>query len=259
MRAENTMATDFSFARHLIDKLDGWVDQLTALLMPPRMVVAGPALVRLEFRERIPHTVMIAKCVLAVSGIRAALDLADRGYVVECAIQLRTVSDLCAETTAIGVALNRGGELPSAVQTFVEQYCVPKPHTPDQFAAAQCAHYVSREELLKVRVSLAENAHVDGEQFRTNRRFVNMAYDVYVHGAYETTMELYDPHTGRFMMRGHQSPSKRQEFVEVVALKLHEVVVALEITAAVTAHADIFHAAREARHTMDATDPWKWA
>ena len=42
------MATDFSFARHVVDQLDGWVDQLTALLLPPRMVVAGPDLVRLE-------------------------------------------------------------------------------------------------------------------------------------------------------------------------------------------------------------------
>jgi len=70
-------------------------------------------------------------------------------------------------------------------------------------------------------------------------------------------MELCDPDTGRFMMRGHLSPSKRQEFVEAVLLKLHEVVVALEITAAVTAHAEIFKAARDARHVMDDSEPWK--
>jgi len=112
---------------------------------------------------------------------------------------------------------------------------------------------VSREDLLKVRVSLTENAHSASEQFRTNRRFVNMAYDSYVHGAHEATMELYDPHTGRFMMRGHQSLSKRQEFVEAVALKLPEVVVAIEMTAAVTAQADIRQAVRAARRAMDAT------
>lgn len=57
------------------------------------------------------------------------------------------------------------------------------------------------------------------------------------------------------MMSGHASASKRKEFVEAVCLKLHEVVCALEITAAVTANAAIFQAAREARHALDAGEP----
>jgi hypothetical protein len=251
------MATDFSFARDLIDKLDGWVDKLAAPLMPPRMVVEAPDLIRLELREHIPHTVMIGKCVRAVSGIHAALALADRGYVVECAALLRMVSDFCAEITAIGEALHKGGELPRAVRTFVDHYFVPRPHTPEQFEAAERTRYVSREDLMKTKVHLAEKANLDVEQIRTVRRFLNMSFDAYVHGAYETTMELCDPETGRFMMRGHLSPSKRQEFVEAVLLKLHEVVVALEFTAAVTAHAEIFQAARDARHAMDDSEPWK--
>lgn len=251
------MATDLSFARDLIDKLDGWVDKLAAPLMPPRTVVEGPDLIRLELREHIPHAVMIGKCVRAVSGIHAALALADLGYVVECAALLRMVSDFCTEITAIGEALNRGGELPRAVRTFADHYFVLKPRSPDQFAAAERTRYVSREELMKAGVRLAENANVDGEQLRTVHRFINMTYDAYVHGAYETTMELCDADTGCFMMRGHLSPSKRQEFVETVFLKLHEVVIALEFTAAVTAHAEIFKAARDARHAMDDSGPWK--
>src|SRR5688572_16946846 len=143
------MATDFSFARDLIDKLDGWVDKLAAPLMPPRTVVEEPDLMRLELREHIPHTVMIGKCVRAVSGIHAALALADLGYVAECAALLRMVSDFCAEITAIGEALNKGGELPRAVRTFVDHYFVPKPHTPAQFKAAERTRYVSREDLMK--------------------------------------------------------------------------------------------------------------
>ena len=251
------MAATVTFARDLIDRLDGWVNKLAAPLMPPRTVVEGHDLIRLEFREHIPHAVMIGKCVRVVSGIRAALVLADFGYVTECAALLRMVSDLCTEITAIGGALNRGGELPSAVRTFVDQYFDPKARTPEQFAAAERTRYVSREDLMKAEVRLAENANIDGEQLRIVHRFLNMTYDAYVHGAYETTMELCNPDTGRFMMRGHLSPSKREEFVEAVFLKLHEVVVALEFTAAVTAHAEIFKTARDARHTMDASEPWK--
>ncbi|MGH6803329.1 MAG: hypothetical protein ACREC3_08175, partial [Methyloceanibacter sp.] len=187
------MAADFSFARDLIDQLDGWVNKLGAPLMPPCTVVEGHDRIRLEFREHIPHAVMIGKCVRAVSGIRAAHVLADLGYVAECAALLRMVSDFCTEITAIGEAVNRGGELPGAVRTFVDQYFVPKPRTPEQLAAAERTRYVSREALMKAEVRLAENANVDGEQLRIVHRFLNMTYDAYMHGAYETTMELCDP------------------------------------------------------------------
>ena len=223
--------------------------------MPPRKVPDGD-LIRLEFRQHIPHAVMIGKCIRAVSGIRAALVLADLGYVAECAALLRMVSDFCTEITAVREALNRGGELPAAVRTFVDQYFAQKPRTPDQLATAERTRYVSREELMKAELRLAENSEVDGEQMRIFHRFLNMTYDAYMHGAYETTMELCDPDTGRFMMSGHLTLSKREEFVEAVFLKLHGVVAALEFTAAVTAHAEIFKAARDARHTMDASEPW---
>jgi hypothetical protein len=246
-----------SFARHLIEQLDEWVNDLAAPLLPPRMVPEGDALIRLEFRQHIPHAVMVGKSIRVVSGIRAALALADLGYVAECAALLRMVSDFCTEITAVGEALHRGGELPAAVRVFVEQYFAPKARTPEQLAAGEQTRYVSREELMKAEGRLATIANVDGEQQRVLHRFLNMTYDAYVHGAYETTMELCNPLTGRFLTGGHPEASKRGEFVEAVFLKLHEVVVAIEFTAAVTANAAVFKAAREARHAMDTSDPWR--
>jgi hypothetical protein len=248
--------TDFSFGRNLIDQLDYWANELASALMPPREIFEEDG-VRLEFREHIPHTVMIGKCIRAVSGIRAALILADLGYLAECAALLRMVSDFCTEITAIGEALNRGGKITSAVQKFVDQYFIQKPCTPKQLAEAECTRYVSRKDLMKAELRLAESANIDGEQMRIVHRFLNMVFDAYVHGSYETTMELCDPLTGRFMMTGHTSAEKREEFVEATLLKLHEVVIALEVTAAVTANALIFKGAREARHSMDAIEPWK--
>ncbi len=246
-----------SLPKEVIERLDGWVNELAAPLAPPRVVPEGDVLLRLEFREHIPHAVMVGKLVRAVSGLRAALLLAEAGYVAECAALLRMVSDFCTEVSAIGEALNRGGEPPRAVRDFVNQYFTPKPRTPEQYAAAERTRYVSREELMKAELRLAEGTTVDGERLRVVHQFINMAYDAYVHGAYETTMELCNPRTGVFAMRGHPSTSKRQEFVEAVFLKMHEVVVAVEFTAAVTAHAKIFSEAREARHAMDASEPWK--
>jgi len=84
--------------------------------------------------------------------------------------------------------LNRGGEPPRSVGDFVKQYFQSKATTPDEYAAAEKVFYVSREELMKADVRMAEGTLVDGEQMRTLRRFINMTSDAYVHGAYETTL-----------------------------------------------------------------------
>ncbi len=249
--------SDSNFGRQLIDRLDGWVNNLAAPLMPLRVVPEGDKYLRLEFRLHIPHAVMVGKLVRAVSGTRAALALADLGYVAECGALLRMVSDFCTEVSAIAEMLNRGGEPPRAVRDFVNQYFAPKARTPEEYAAAERTRYVSRNELMKAESRMAEGTDVNGEHLRIVHDFLNMTYDAYVHGAYETTMELFDRTTGAFAMHGHPDEGKRQEFLEAVFLKLHEVVVAIELTAAVTAHADVFSEVREARHAMDASEPWK--
>jgi hypothetical protein len=226
--------------------------------MPPRAVPEGEEWLRLEFRLHLPHSVMVGKLVRAVSGFRAALVLAEIGYVAECGALLRMVSDFCTEVSAIGAHLSKGGEPSRAVKDFVEQYFTPRPRTPQEYAAAERTRYISREDLMKADMRLAEGTTVNAEQLRTIHRFLNVTYDAYVHGAYETTMELCDPSTGGFAMRGHPHPAKRDEFIEAAHLKLHEVVVAIELTAAATGEADVFKAAREARHAMDASAPWKY-
>ena len=91
----------------------------------------------------------------------------ESGFVAESAALLRMVSDFCSEITAIGEALNRGVDLPTAVKTFVDQYFVPKPRTPEQFTVAEQPRYVSRKELIRAELRLAQNAEVGGDLLRT--------------------------------------------------------------------------------------------
>ena len=246
--------------RKILDNLDRWANELVAPALPLRATPEGDDEVRLEFRQQIPQSVMIGKLVRAVSGLRGALVLAEVGYITECAAILRIVSDFCTEISAIGSSLQQGGKLPSAVEDFVDQYFMPRARTPDEFAAKERMQYVSREKLMRAyEAFLSENQPIDTNLLKRSHRFVKMAYDSYVHGAYETTMELWNPQTRSFEMRGHPSPTKREGFVQAVFLKMHEVVVAVEMTAAVTAHSEVFDQAREARRTMDATEPWKYS
>ena len=252
------MYTALNLGQEVLDKLDEWANQLVGPALPLRATLEGDDVIRLEFRQQIPESVMIGKLVRAVSGLRGALVLAETGHIAECAAVLRVVSDLCTEISAIGFALDRDGELPPAVMDFVAQYFKPRARTPDEFASAERTRYVTREALMKVHKALAQNHPVDADLLDRSHRFVNMAYDAYVHGAYETTMELWNPRTGSFEMRGHSSHAKREEFVDAVFLKMHEVVVATELTAAKTSHAEVFAQAREARRAMDAAEPWKY-
>ena len=242
------MTIDINLALDLTEKLDEWTNNLAAPLLPP---IHNPATDRLEFSQHKPHTVMIGKCVRAVSGVHAALALVKLGYVVESSAIMRMVSDFCSEIITIGQALQSEGELPDSVRILVEQYFAPIPRTPDQYKETQRPRYPSRKELMKVETRLAEMAGIDDEQKRDLQKYLNSISDAYVHGAYETTMELYDPHTGHFTMRGFQSQYKRRDYVESLLLKLQEVVCALEFTAAVTAHEEVWKATRDARHALD--------
>ena len=200
---------------------------------------------------------MVGKLVRAVSGLHGALVLAETGYITECAVVLRTVSDFCTEIWMVAWFVVKDERLPSAVQEFVKQYFLPKARTPAEFAAAARMRYVSREAFTKIRKMQAES--VGYAEFDPYHRFVNMSYDAYVHGAYETTMELWNDQRGTFMMRGHSSAAKRDEFSEAVFLKMHEVVAATELTAAALDNAAVFEQVLEARRTMDATAPWRLA
>lgn len=54
-------------------------------------------------------------------------------------------------------------------------------------------------------------------------RFLFFGLDKFVHGAYITSLELYDPYNRQFMTNGHGATQIRQMYMRWVASKLHEV------------------------------------
>lgn len=244
-------------AREIITKLDGWVKVLAAPLLPPREVKDGTNDFNLEFQCHLPHSVMIGKLVRAVSGLNGAMFLAEAGFIAECGTMLRVVSDFCTEISAIAEALQRGGTPPKAIIDFVNQYFTHKPKTVDDFRENDLPRYVSRKEIMKGVIRLAEGTSIKRDDLRTGHEFLNMFYDAYVHGSYETTMDLYNHIEGNFAMNGHPNPNKRKDYVDAVFLKMHEVVISIEQTAALTGQKKVFEEARAARRLMDASDPWR--
>ena len=249
-----------SVAAEILNRLDSWVNELAAHLDPPRRLPDGSF--RLEFTQQSPDAVMVGKLVRAVSGLHGALVLAEAGYITECAVVLRTVTDFCTEISTVASFVAQDEQLPCAVQDFVEEYFLPRARTPEEFAAPGRKGYVSRDKLMKEYKKFVESVDIKGvnaQQFDLNHRFINMSYDAYVHGAYETTMELWSDQRGTFMMRSHSSAAKRNEFVEAVFMKIPEVVGATELTAVALGSTAVIEQAGKARRTMDATEPWRRA
>jgi hypothetical protein len=89
-------ASDFPVMRQMMERLDEWVMALASPLLPlgefPQEL-NGLKGFRWDFKEKSERALMVGKAVRMASGIRAALILADLGYITECGTILRTVSD----------------------------------------------------------------------------------------------------------------------------------------------------------------------
>jgi hypothetical protein len=226
---------DFPVTRQVLARLDEWLNELAAPLVPLKEIPAGPPGIggyRWAFREETERALVIGKSVRMISGIRAAFILVDLGYVTECGTLLRTVSDFSNEVFSICEGV-RSGNPTDAQKLFVEQYFKPIPEDPDEYDAQKREQFVTRDKLLSAHYRLA--AEMKGgpnpDRVRKVLRYLAHMYDKYVHGAYITSMELYNGRTWRFMVAGHESPEYRSECKRAAASKLHESLSSLHMVA----------------------------
>jgi hypothetical protein len=239
----------------LLNAMTSWVAVLAKPFTPPKEIPYGDDGLLLEFWDKRPETVMLGKLVRAVSGMNAAMHLAEIGYVTECGALLRIVSDLCQEISTIAMALQAvydGKPMNAEVETFVGHYFLPMAKSPDEFAAQTQIRYVSRKRLLLAKVALSPSVPgIGSDMVLKLARFLNKTYDAFVHGYFESTMQLWSPEKRTFEVQGRSDEHVRAEFVEASLLKLHELVTATELTANMTGCDEVFKSARAARRKMD--------
>jgi len=249
------MNAGFPVTRRIIAQLDTWVAVLAAPFLPLVQMPEDGGAFHWEFREQRPETLMIGKAVRMVSGIRASLILADSGFTTECASLLRMVSEFSQEILSVGEGLVEG-RLTEAQQRFVRQYFSPLARSVEEFEKSEKERYVSREELFRAHYRLLAKTSEEVDKMRGISRFLNYAYDKYVHGAYLTAMELYNGYDNSFVLDGHESEEQKAIARTAVAGKLHEVVSALEIMASFSDNFSLQEELREARHALDASQEY---
>ncbi|MGD0291473.1 MAG: hypothetical protein ABSC63_17720 [Candidatus Binataceae bacterium] len=212
-----------------MERLDAWLAALAFPLLPLEHIPAGPrgsGGFQWAFREQTARALCIGKAVRMISGIRAALILADLGFIEECGTLLRTVSDFANEIIAVCEGYPKQ-EPTTAQRRFVEQYFKPIATTPDEYEAQERERWVSRDDLIAAHSRWVTETGGDANRVRKLLRFLAHSYDKFVHGAYITAMELYNGRTQTFMLRGHEAEEKRRLYKGAIASKLHEALTAL--------------------------------
>jgi hypothetical protein len=220
---------DFPDTRRCLALLPAWLRAISATSRDPVPVQWATGL-RYRFPAESPEVVQTAKAVRMVSGLNAAMHLADEGFTVETASILRLVTDFANEIVVVGEGLD-SGHLTAAQKKFVDDFFQPLPGTFEEFIEQQAQSYIGRKELYKSHRRLAEKALEDPDGFVELGRFLDRGYDSYVHGGYETAMELYDPNGRAFNVGGTRSVRNRCICKVAVAGKLYFCMLALELIA----------------------------
>jgi hypothetical protein len=212
-----------------MERLDAWLAALASPLLPLEQRPAGPSGsggFQWAFREQTARALCVGKAVRMISGIRAALALADLGFIEECGTLLRTVSDFANEI--IAVCEGHPKQEPTTVQRrFVQQYFKPIATTPEEYEAQERERWVSRDDLIAAHSRWVTETGGNPSRVRMVLRFLAHNYDKFVHGAYITAMELFSGRTQTFMLRGHEAEEKRRLYKGAVASRFHEALTAL--------------------------------
>jgi hypothetical protein len=227
------VANDFPVTRRLLERLDEWLMPLAEPLLPLGQVPAGSGAFFWAFREQSDRAMLVGKAVRMISGVRAAMALAESGFIAECGTILRTVLDFAYEIIAICEGCASSNPT-NAQRRFIEQYFAPMAATPEQYEQQKRERWVTRRELLGAHARWATEFGGDAKGVQSLISFVAYAYDKFVHGAYITAMELYDGDHNRFMLKGHDASEKRCLYKEATARALHTALTALCVMAQVS-------------------------
>ena len=235
--------------RQALDQIPTWVDNFARRLPRPERVPVDGRGFQWRHAENTAEVLQVAKAARMVAALRAALVLADSGYTTECGSLLRTACDFSDEIIFL-CEPNLTGSSPTTAHTdFIKQGFQPIPKSPEEWMERKKEHYVRRGEVLKASLRIANMTEYDGEFFRGLLTQISHTYDKYVHGNYETAMELYTERTNGFMTTGVESELAHliRSMLGAVAGTTNKGIEALEFMSLTRGSDPLYHTIREIR------------
>jgi hypothetical protein len=242
---------DFPVARQVLDRTEAFVHSFASLL-PKAVRVPVKDSFRWEHPQKDAEATQVAKAVRGISGLRAAMHLADVGHTAECLTLLRTVADFSAEIFYLGEGLAEG-RMTADQEKFVQQHFSPFPNDPDELAARERDYYIGRKDIGKAHRRLLKKHGAPVEEATKITDYLNKGYDAFVHGTNQSAMELYSGRTRSFMLHGHESARWVCMARMSVAAKLKEFLGALRIMAITRGNRALHDQIQQAWNELDAS------
>lgn len=231
--------------------LDSWVNQLAGRLPPPVKVPVPGFDFRWQYPEETPRVLLVCKCVRLSTSLGGAWELAKLGSSTESGSLLRQVGDFAGEIWFLVEGITRGKFTKSQTQ-FISQFFDPIATTVEEYLEKEKSYYVRRGEMTKADRRLTELSGLDAESVSTVSSYLGYGFNKYVHGAYETAMELYHGGTGRFMILRGEGRT-RGAAMQIVASKATEACLAVRAAALVLGAPQIQD---EVKAFLDDADPY---
>jgi len=214
-----------------------WLHAFTAICGKPIQIPVSGG-VQYQFKQEDEYTFCVAKAVRIVSGFNASLMLVDSGYIVEAGTLLRPMSDCSNDIMLIA----QGMITKTATGThkkIINDYFKTVPQDIFTYKQQQKERYVGRKELYCAYKKSADGMGIDGDFLNDLKKYIDKISDYYVHCGYSTSMELYNPNSGLFSVKGDTTEFQRDVFRKAIATKVFESLIAFEYIAKLFGLSDI--------------------
>jgi len=221
-----------------LERLDTWVNRMAAAVgTPVRSPLPDGDFIWL-FPESDVKVAIVAKSVRLVSALAGAWTLAGSGQTTEAGSLLRLVDDFSAELWFLSeVAIS--GSPNRAQRKFLEQFFASPARSLDEYIAREREHWVARSDVLKAHRRLGAGSGVDPDRVVELSEFISYGLNGYIHGGYDSAMELYDGSSRRFEVRGHAEGRAKDASRRFIGTKATTACLAVSLAAAALGEHDL--------------------
>ena len=207
------MNSSYSKIKDHINQFEKIVSIFADSVDPPLMYESGIRHRGFRYTNPTPKHFCVIKVVRAVSGLNAALILAENGFNQEMCVMVRTIIDCLTQIDYVLSGFNDGilaDRQQKLVKYFFDDF---RRNSSDDFGKVTVRQVQIHEEIEKFfkKKGVAVDFSI-GDKLST----VYRVYSNYVHARYPEVMDMYGGYDGRFYLRGMKGTPKDQESFEII-------------------------------------------
>jgi hypothetical protein len=215
---EINVAKELETLREVLKYQSLTVDWMTQSLAPPLMCISGRGCSGYRYEEPTVKHFCLLQIVKALSGLNAALVLAEHGFNQEMCVIIRTIIEATSKIDFI-LSGYKDDELADKQKTYLDDYFadIIRNGSDDSKGAVLRQERIHKEIQLHMRKSFSGTEHEErfaGVEVKGLLSNVYRIFSNYVHGKYPEIMDMYGERPRQFYTNGMKGTPKDVESVE---------------------------------------------